>query len=179
MTTTGVFDKNEAKTHFDCPSLAENIAKLLNPKLPVIDFGCGNGYYLNYLETKGFEELIAVDGNPTYGKFLFLTRDLSKPLDLGVKGNVISLEVGEHIPAEYEETFLNTITKHVEDTLILSWAVEGQPGIGHVNCRNNDYIIEQIEKRGLKYNEEQSLLFRAGVCEHTPWFNNTLMIFNK
>jgi len=50
------------------------------------------------------------------------------------------LEVAEHIPKHLEERFTQTVHRHVKigGYLMLSWAVEGQGGLGHVNCRNNE-----------------------------------------
>ena len=90
----------------------------------------------------------------------------------------MSLEVGEHIPAEFEDVFISNITKHVKKTLIISWAVEGQGGDGHVNCKNNDYIIAQIEERGFKYNKKASTELRKAAT-NASWFSYTLMVFNK
>ena len=91
---------------------------------------------------------------------------------------MLSLEVGEHIPAEFEDQFIDNITKHVKKTLIISWAIEGQGGSGHVNCRNNDYIIGQVTERGFKYNEKASNELRKAAT-NAFWFSYTLLVFDK
>ena len=35
--------------------------------------------------------------------------------------------------------------------VVLSWAVPGQPGAGHVNCRDNSWVIKRFADLGLKY----------------------------
>jgi hypothetical protein len=105
--------------------------------------------------------------------------DLSNHLDLGFKGQVLSFEVEEHIPAQYEQIFIDTIVLHCNSILILSWAIIGQFGVGHVNCRSQEYIIDQIEQRGLKYNKEDTLFIRNAEYKNAPWFKNTLMVFRK
>lgn len=71
------------------------------------------------------------DGNPstqenTEGTCGVL--DFSKALDLSPAEWVISLEVGEHIPAEFESVFIQNIKQHAKNGVILSWSVEGQGG---------------------------------------------------
>ncbi|XP_068232443.1 uncharacterized protein [Palaemon carinicauda] len=104
------------------------------------------------------------------------TADLSVPLELDHKYDwVLSLEVGEHIPQEKEQTFLDNLVKYACKGIVLSWAVVGQGGYNHVNTRNNDYIQMQMEKRGLKMDQEASQMLRKKVV--VPWFKNTLMVF--
>lgn len=62
----------------------------------------------------------------------------------------------------------------------MSWAIEGQAGIGHINCRNNDWVINQMKIRGYKlaYNKTESLREAVKDC-HCTWFKNTLMYFKR
>ena len=53
---------------------------------------------------------------------------------------VISLEVGEHIPKEYENIFIENLHKNNIRGIVLSWAIKGQGGDGHVNEQDNYYI---------------------------------------
>ena len=90
------------------------------------------------------------------------------------------MEVCEHVPKEYEDKLLETIDNHVNPggTLVLSWAVVGQGGFGHVNCQNNDYVIKKFESMGYAYDKIESLLLRSEVTNAT-WFRNTILVFNK
>ncbi|XP_068232441.1 uncharacterized protein [Palaemon carinicauda] len=104
------------------------------------------------------------------------TADLSVPLELDHKYDwVLSLEVGEHIPQEKEQTFLDNLVKYACKGVVLSWAIEGQGGYNHVNTRNNDYIQMQMEKRGLKMDQEASQMLRKKVVVY--WFKNSLMVY--
>jgi 2-polyprenyl-3-methyl-5-hydroxy-6-metoxy-1,4-benzoquinol methylase len=148
--------------------------------LNVLDLGCGMGDYARSFVNEGFE-CDAYDGNPNT---VSLTRGLGKVLDFSEDFDlektydcVLTLEVGEHIPKEFEQTFLNNVTKHSKDKIILSWAVIGQGGDGHVNCQNNDYIIEQMKNRGFDIDMVSSNLLRTYAT--APWFKNTIMVFNK
>ena len=95
------------------------------------------------------------------------------------KGNVISLEVGEHIPAEFMDIYLDNITNNCDNYLITSWAIRGQAGFGHVNCLDNHEIIPLIEKRGFKLMEKETEEVRNIDLSEAPWFKNTLFIFKK
>jgi hypothetical protein len=147
----------------------------------LIDFGCGMADYVKSIIN---EKIIceAYDGNPNteiltngIGKVL----DLSKEFYLNKKVDcVLSLEVGEHIPKEYEKIFIDNLCKHSNNLIILSWAIIGQDGDGHVNCQNNDYIISELKRRGFSYELDSSIKLRDSIS-NAKWFKNTIMIFKK
>lgn len=145
----------------------------------IFDFGCGNGNYLKDLKDEGFKHLLGLEGDPIQNEHVeILKKDLTSYFDLGKKGTIISLEVGEHIPKEYENIYLENLNNHCENNLILSWAIRGQGGYGHVNELNNDEIIPKIEAFGFKYLQKESNEAR-GVITNCGWFKNTLMVFKK
>ncbi len=142
----------------------------------VVDFGCGDCYYLKQFRQWGIE-CDGYDGNPltpAEGGVL----DLSENVDLGKQYDwVLSLEVGEHIPVEYERRFIENVHAHNRLGVVLSWAIEGQGGRGHVNERNNDYVKRIFEELGYSNDREQeSKLRRAATLD---WFKNTIMVFRK
>ena len=63
----------------------------------------------------------------------------------------------------------------------MSWAIRGQKGWGHVNCLNNDEVIDKLTKKGLIYLPEESAAARATIIDGDtcPWFKNTVLIFKK
>ena len=98
--------------------------------------------------------------------------DLGKTFDF-----VLSLEVGEHIPKEFEDTYINNVLKHSHNYVLLSWAIPNQGGDGHVNEQPNDYVINKITSLGFDYNEDISIGLRNS--SEARWFKNTLMLFKK
>jgi hypothetical protein len=176
----GAWDQFTAdKYHQSSPKLAKFLIHYLDSKKPVIDFGCGKGYYINELASVGFR-CIGVEGFEL-NNFLHMDikiMDLCKPIKW-VPAQVLSFETGEHIPRSSEQIFLNTLTDNCEKKLIMSWAKVGQPGIGHVNCRNHDYIIDQIQKRGFKLNEPDTLDIRKNVDPECDWLERNLLIFDR
>jgi hypothetical protein len=148
----------------------------------VTDFGCGLGEYLSKLSPI-VNNAIGVEGSiPKQAKFEYiiqgdLTTDLkSKAFTSDL---VISLEVGEHIPAEFMGVYLDNITNHSAKYLITSWAVRGQAGFGHVNCLDNSEIIPEFEKRGFKLLEKDTEKARLIIEDKAHWFRSTLFIFKN
>jgi SAM-dependent methyltransferase len=146
----------------------------------ILDLGCGNGQYGKWFWEAGLH-VLEFDGNPHTPEIVRngMVVDLAKPVTFleGLFDFVLSLEVGEHIPREYEQVFLDNVVRHAGRSVLLSWAVEGQPGLGHVNCRNNDYIIEQMRVRGFKFMPIGTFVLRDKAT--LPWFKDTLMLFKK
>jgi len=179
----GFWETTDQTGHVHDLSIAAALSQYLADKQAktVVDFGCGLGDYAKAFKADGYK-VEAYDGNPnteTLSDGIGKVLDLSKPFYLGKKFDVVmSLEVGEHIPKEFEEQFIDNITKHAKKHLIISWAVIGQGGDGHVNCANNDYIIGQIVDRGFKHNAKDSQTIR-NAATNASWFSYTIMVFDK
>jgi cyclopropane fatty-acyl-phospholipid synthase-like methyltransferase len=178
---TGIWLNNSLEGHGYDTSLSNALVQILkkNNITDVYDFGCGHGLYtrnllINKINCEGY------DGNPNTKQItdnICNVLDLSKPFELQKKEYVITLEVGEHIPKSYEETFINNIHNHNTKGIILSWAIVGQGGDGHINCQNNDYIKHIFHDLGYKNNleDENYLRFNSSFS----WFRNTIMVFEK
>lgn len=175
------FCENQEGHCFD-DNLCKEIKHILekNKVVKVVDFGCGPGKYVKYLKDSNFD-CIGYDGNPNTPKYtngVCKVLDLSNSFDLQTKFDcVISLEVGEHIPKKYEQIYLDNLNKHSSGLLILSWAVPGQGGDGHVNCQTNDYIIDEITKRNFTLHKDNTNRLRE--ASSLPWFKNTLFVFSR
>lgn len=163
---------------------------LFNDK-PVYDFGCGTGMYLARLKEAGFTDLCGFEGDPPSNKVFenIKKQDLTLPFAVPKKGNVISLEVAEHIPTAFTGTYLNNIRNACEvgGKFICSWALRGQGGDGHCNELNNDEAISLIVSKGFEFLEKDTESARENIIagyqnipdEHLPWFKNTTLIFEK
>ena len=143
----------------------------------VFDFGCGDALYLKNLQ-KVCPEVRGCDGNPYTSKItdnLGFTADLSELQNFGLYDWVISFEVGEHIPEEFENTFIDNLCNHAKKGVILSWAYPGQPGEGHINCKPSDHIIMQMYERGFLIDYFKSDEFRTN--SQTWWLQSNLLVF--
>ena len=183
ISNTGFWESENEIYHVCCTGLCNWIINYLNNQNNKLihDFGCGLGRYLKPLNDAGFTNLIGYEGKiPAVKKFNnIIEQDLTLPFDVLNKGNVLCLEVGEHIPKKYEEIFINNITNACDDNLIMSWAIVGQDGDGHVNCLNNDVVISKIESKGFKFLPEETASARSTIGNDYWWFKNTTLIFKK
>jgi len=160
--------------------ILNSLPQIFEEDSTVVDFGCGNADYIKHLISEGFK-CEAYDGNPStvemtngIGEVL----DLSKDFDLNKKFDyVISLEVAEHIPKEYEETYVDNLIRHTGFYLITSWAVKGQGGDGHVNEQDEEYVLNMYKEKGMKYNKEVSEALRSVAI--LGWFKETIFVFEK
>lgn len=157
----------------------EKLLKNNNVKT-LVDFGCGNCEYIRKFKNFGYE-CEGYDGNPYTNEIsnglgkvqnLAINFDLEKTFDC-----VLSLETGEHIPKEYEEIFIENITKHCKNILILSWAIPGQGGEGHFNEQKNEYIIKKLKEYNFIYKKDESDILRK--YSSINWFKKTIMVFEN
>jgi glycosyltransferase involved in cell wall biosynthesis len=145
----------------------------------VLDLGCGPGHYTKYFLDNNIE-CEGWDGNPNtpiISKGLCKVADLTKINKFDNKDWVLSLEVGEHIPKEYETTFIQNLISNSKKGIILSWAIPGQPGDGHVNCQSNEYVIDIMRSYNYILDTHSTIQLREAA--ELWWFKNTLMVFRK
>jgi len=191
ISNTGFWDgKNAHKHHVHSPKLAKWISDLLSGRFNLVempknkriyDAGCGIGEYLKQLEEDGFTNLVGFEGDPPVKKVFdnIWKQDLTQPIPDAEKGHMLLLEVGEHIPAEFESVLIDNVSRLCRGYLVLSWAVPGQDGYGHVNCKTNKNVIEMLRLKRFVYLPTLTEDARANVDDNAPWFRNTLMIFYK
>lgn len=120
------------------------LINLINPK-SIIDIGCGVGTWLSVFKKMGVEDILGVDGEWVNRRMLkipdncFLTHDMTQPLQLSRKFElVMSLEVAEHLPKEYAELFIDSLTR-LAPVVLFSAAIPFQGGANHVNEQWPDY----------------------------------------
>jgi hypothetical protein len=160
-------------------ALAAEIAEFLKGEsASVLDMGCGQGEYVRLFSLDGIRAW-GVDGNPHTSHYngSCTTGDLSEPQDFEKSDWVMSLEVGEHIPQQWSSIFIDNLHRHNRNGIVLSWAVPGQKGHGHVNCRSNCEIEHIFSELG--YVEERNLQDRFRRAAKLAWFKRTLMVFRK
>ena len=171
--------------HVHSQELSNWICEFLNVKISkdesIRDLACGLGNYLKDLQEFGFTNLAGFEADPPKHKVFnnILKQDLTIPFTFSPKGVIISLECGEHISKKYMNEYLDNITNNCSNYLIMSWAIRGQAGFGHVNCLDNHEIIPLIESRSFKLMKEETEEVRNINLSEAPWFKNTLLIFKK
>jgi hypothetical protein len=180
MNETGIWNIEEAKVeHAFDKKLAIELTKILPKGEKVVDLGCGRGDYLSLLQFNGFD-CIGYEGTPdikSIASFPFIHQaDLSKPIETE-KGTVLCFEVAEHIPQEYEDVFLQNVVNASIGLVVISWAVKGQGGHGHVNEQDSVHIIDKFHDLGFWLN--------GGLTKHLRlmsslwWFKSSIYVFEK
>lgn len=182
---TGYWNSEQApQHHIHSPMLSDFICSYLehDKQRQLYDFGCGMGMYLKDLYARGFKNINGIEPDApdkSITDFTILNFDLTNAVSLIPKGNIICLEVGEHIPQQHTNQFLENINNNCENYLIMSWAIRGQGGYGHFNELNNDEVIPMFENMGFKYLADDSLRARQNVEDFCAYFRNTIMIFKR
>lgn len=171
---------NFQEEHMFDSNLADAITKFIPKTKSVIDLGCGMGNYVRRLRQAGFD-CDGVDGNPDtleLSEGMCQQANLSKPLSLPrVYDWALSLEVAEHIPAKYERIYLENLHTMNREGIILSWALPGQTGLGHVNCRDSEYVRCRLQAMGYEELVEVGESFRSQAT--LEWFKHTVMAFKR
>lgn len=151
----------------------------------VIDFGCAVGshlepFYKRGVEVQGVEAHEAAIENAVIPQEHILQHDLREPFEVSKKYDLaISIEVAEHIPERFSDTFVSTISKS-SNTIVLTAAQPGQGGDHHVNEQPKSYWVQKFEKRGFIHDEEQAkTLAQLLEVEHSDWVKDNLLLFKR
>jgi SAM-dependent methyltransferase len=122
---------------------------LLQPK-SVVDVGCGTGEWLKVCQELGAQEILGIDFHA--GDLLkipstsYVQKQLAQPFSLPRKYDLaISLEVGEHLPEESAQGFVQSLTS-LSSAVLFSAAIPSQGGTGHINEQWPDYWAALFER---------------------------------
>ena len=148
----------------------------------ITDLGCGTGHYVKMIEsfnikTQGF------DGNPDTKKWDASGGLCVGPVDLveekfwDVTDAAMSIEVAEHIPAEYEQAFLNNLVNSARNLIFLSWGVPGQGGEGHVNGQWGADVVQKMKERGWERNDNYTNMLTNDAT--FDWLKKNVQVFNR
>ena len=163
--------------------LAEHLSSSLFRGGSLLELGAGCGCYGARFEasSKPPSEMALFDGTTNIDALTnghVQPRDLSQSLSLGRKFDwVMSLEVGEHIPRQFEHTFISNIVNHATTGIVLSWAVVGQRGTGHINTRSNAHIAAALAREGWAKDEQASQAARDVAT--MGWFKGSLGVYRR
>jgi len=180
--SNGIFTPEQAQVeHQTSPRLARELSKVIPSNHVVIDYGCGKGEYIQHLTDLGFK-CRGYEGTDLGELAVFKEikqADLTKPMGERPSGTVICLEVAEHIPPKFEDTFIHNIVDNCNGRLIVSWAVEGQGGCSHVNEQNAPYVLKRFTDLGFTFNSKVTKQLRDAAGLDLWWFQNSIYVFDK
>lgn len=161
--------------------LARTLGHLLKGQR-VASFGDGPGLYKKFFFHQGLvTSYDAYDGAPfienvTTGDVRYM--DLTVPqYGLPVYDWVVCLEVAEHVPKEFEDILVSNIARHAQVGVVLSWAVPGQPGFSHVNCKSHEDVEEIMLRHGFELENDTSDLLRMAAT--LWWFKNNIQVYRR
>ena len=179
ITSSGAWRGRSKQYHDD--KLSISIIHILKNKkaLSCFDFGCGDGFYSKTIIDNNIP-CIGYDGNISLlehadNNCVLKIMDLTTPHN-DISDWILCLEVGEHIPKEYEKTFIYNLKNCCVSGLIISWAIPNQGGIGHVNEQSNEYV-KKILTPEFEIDIESTNYLRSNST--LRWFKNTIMVFDK
>jgi SAM-dependent methyltransferase len=169
---------------------AQRIAMWMNGRhrtARILDIGCGPGLYVEEMHRADLCAL-GVDHDPRLVESDHLRRvDLTQSTPdgfwdwVGEVDVALSLEVGEHIPEEQTEAYVDFIDGVNPRILYFSAARPGQGGEGHVNCQPKAYWVERLHHVGFWLNpdatDEWISWLRQGP--HMGWLVQNGLIFSR
>jgi hypothetical protein len=181
--THGAFDRDFAarrcRRHKVDPHLVEAIKYVIPPGSMFCDLGAGTGELVRELCRVGYNGY-GIDGTPGIVNLsggVVIEGDLtSQRLTIMPCDWAITIEVGEHIPREREAAFVANVAAAGRFGLIVSWAVIGQRGWNHVNCRDPLYVASAFEQHGWHVHAE--LTTRAREVAGAGWARK-LLVFRR
>lgn len=149
----------------------------------ILDMGSCGGKFVKDLAKHGFKirGIDVTDDIERITEGLVTQKDLTEDcsdlyssVDWG-----IFLEVGEHVPAEFESLLIDNVSQIPTKGLIISWApLRLNWCKGHVNCKEESYIINEFQKRGWIVNDELTVKVRS-ICGRHRNRTSPLTVYTK
>lgn len=146
----------------------------------IYDVGCGEGHLLNYFHEKGItaygsEGLYANIANaPLKVKDNIeqwdYTEDMPIPLNVDM---TLSCEFVEHVEEQYIRNYLPQFLSC--KILVFTHALPGQLGHHHVNCQDDAYWIDLLDKNNFSFLQDKT--DHARSIAHGYW--GTVLIFKN
>ena len=125
----------------------------------IVDVGCGVGDMLVPLSET--HDILGIDFSKGAKEGLVIPEkcyrdhDLTTPLGVVEHRDVVlSLEIWEHIPEEFEATYVANMIAFDPNYIIVSCAAPEQWGRHHYNCKGRDHVIEVMQGHGYEIDDE-------------------------
>jgi len=172
----------------NAPKMADAVLAEFPAIRSIADIGCGGGGFAAEFQKRGLRVVGCEYGeagrNRAAKKGVEVHEfDLSKsqtPLPGSPFDLAISLEVGEHIPAELASAFAGYLTC-TSDLIVFTAAQPGQGGHGHINEQPCSYWIEKFAQ--LNFLEDAPACSRISAslrrADAFPYLINNLLVFRR
>lgn len=173
--------------HKTYQNIAKAIIKHLDPA-SVIDYGCGCGWVMYYLENQGVKEVFGIEYDEVVKDLVhedilpkIRFASLTEPLEIEDRYDLaVCFEVAEHIDAQYADMIVENLCKN-SNKVLFSAAYPGQGGYGHVNEQPMSYWVEKFKKHGFEMNTKKSNLVREKMKRSgvKKWYHENSRLFVK
>ena len=147
------YQKHEHGSYISALEILKYIKSFIDFK-SVIDFGCGMGTWCKAMEDLEIDNVLGVDQHVYDSEYMliseekYLQYDLRKKMPQSYTADLaISVEVAEHIEAEYSEIFIHNLCM-CSDLILFSAALPFQGGTGHINEKACSFWNEIFSKFG-------------------------------
>lgn len=177
----------EQTTIQSADAIADSIVRSFQPAL-LVDVGCGTGVLLECLRRrgvrgKGLEYAEAALALCRLRKLEVIKFDVTTdplPVDFGHADVVISMEVGQQLPATSADRYVDLLCQSAP-VVIFSSGVPGQGDRHPLNEQPHQYWIAKFHQRGYCFDEALSLQWRKEwkVRATAPWFHNNVLVFRS
>lgn len=164
------------------------LLRTIVPFNSLIDFGCGEGWYVKWCEDHGMLAT-GVEGSPAALRRAVaravICGDLRSTPELFGYDVALSLEVAEHIEPDYVSVFVDHLVA-AAPVVVMTAAKPGQGGLQHVNEQPDFYWIRMFGER--EYRPDLTVLsqlingIHGAVAEQhycAPWLVPNLMVFRR
>lgn len=184
MTIPGAFSREFAqrKDWKLQPGLLEAILATVPPGATILEAGAGIGRYVAELRSRGHVcwGVDGIEGIEELSDGLVRQADLTTALSWANGDSrpqwCLSFEVGEHIPAELADRYLDNVAYAASDGLMVSWAVVGQPGRNHIHCQLPEWVSCELGKR--RWTVDTPATLRARQIAGKGW-DKKLLVFKR
>lgn len=178
------FSSSEKDSKVIARIVMSQVINWINPK-SIVDFGCGEGIWLSVAKTINDKiDVFGIDGDYINRKRLkipekcFYPANLEEEIQLKRKYDLaISLEVAEHLDAEFSDLFVESLTNS-SDNILFSAAIPGQGGENHVNEQWQSYWIEKFVAKGYAVDTSIRDFFWTEM-KIAPWRRQNILFFSR
>jgi hypothetical protein len=134
-------------------AIVPHVRRLFPHVESIVDFGCGNGVWLAEFERSGIKKIQGLDFGTGAESRLMIPLEKYRSANLGTSISVephdlcVSLEVAEHVAAEFSDIFVNNLANSAP-RILFSAAIPNQGGHHHINEQPPDYWISKFNRAG-------------------------------
>ncbi|KAH3725513.1 hypothetical protein DPMN_051357 [Dreissena polymorpha] len=89
----------------------------------------------------------------------------------------MSLEVAEHIPADFQSVYVDNIVRHAKEGIVLSWARPCQGGYQHIRERPFEYVVNLLDGLGFSHDKDTSERLRNAA--EFSWLRNNVNVYRR